>query len=378
MSQKKDDFNDTIPDDDRIDVLFKLQSDCIERALKALINFGKDSVDRKKNRVYYTTRMKSFGQIIKEFETNHREIVTLVPTADRSETPYFKEDTATLFEDHQLEFITTVQNEYELKFPDGPPQPEHKEENLSSNVTLPPISIPRFTGAPTDWKAFHDIFKSIVHSNTKLPGSHKIQYLNSVFCGEAKDIISGFELSDDDYPKAWKALCDVYNDKPSMFMHIMNKFAALEPLAKEQPEPLRELIKATASCMKSLDGVGVDSDKVDSVVTYFLIRKLPPSTVAYWEETRDRGALPSFSAVKQCIETRIRVSAAISNVQWEGKRSSSSLNEVRSENKPQSYQTKVQSTKGKRVSTYHATTKVYSAPRTTSSSQHIETTRTQI
>lgn len=354
--KKTDDEEDFSDPEEEIETLFKLQSDWLDRAKNALKNVNKDGTARKTTRAYYTTRLESFGKTVSAFEKNHRQLVTLVSTSDRQTFPYFKDDLPMLFEDVQLELITALQSECEEKFKEDGSEPEPKAEHLPSNVTLPPISIPKFSDSPTEWKSFHDVFKSIVHSNDKLPGSHKIQYLNGALSGEAKDLISGFELCDDDYQKAWKVLCDVYNDKPSMFMHIMNRFASLEHTSKEQPEQLRELMKATSSCLKSLESVGIDIKLNDAVIAYFLIRKLPPATVAYWEETRDRKSLPSFEAGKTCMETRIRVAAAIANVQWDSKVSTSS-SENRAENNNQHYQSKSQPIKKKRVNAYHSASK---------------------
>lgn len=69
-----------------------------------------------------------------------------------------------------------------------------------------------------------------------------------------------------------------------------------------------------------------------------------------------RKSLPSFEAVKTCIETRIRVAAAIANVQWESK-ASTLPSENRTENNNQFYQSNSQATKKKRVNAYHSASK---------------------
>lgn len=171
--------------DDRAENLLKLQADALDRAQKALINFKKDGAARKTGRLYYQTKITKFGKIVDEFESNHREIVTLVPTSDTQLHDYFKDDHASLFEDAQLDFITTVQGEYEAKFHENePPKEDARSEHLKSHVQLPPITIPRFSGSPTEWKAFHDIFKSMIHYNPNLPGSHnQYQYQFNILPG---------------------------------------------------------------------------------------------------------------------------------------------------------------------------------------------------
>lgn len=42
----------TIIDEDEVDALLRVQADCLERAEKALVNFGKDGPTRKKSQSY--------------------------------------------------------------------------------------------------------------------------------------------------------------------------------------------------------------------------------------------------------------------------------------------------------------------------------------
>lgn len=80
------------------------------------------------------------------------ELVMLVPSSDQAEIPYFKNDMLSLFEDAQIDFITTVQAENDTRFPD-----ENRPPANEKSVNLPTISIPHFTGAHTEWKQFHDV-----------------------------------------------------------------------------------------------------------------------------------------------------------------------------------------------------------------------------
>lgn len=359
---KKDDPNDSIFDESRVETLLKLQCDYYERAKKSLTNFRKDNGTRKSTKLYYNTKLAAFGKIVAEFEDNHRELVSLIPTADQGTYSYFKNDYTTLFEDAQIDYITTVQSEYETKFPEHPIRTEENTSTLHPNIKLPTVSIPTFSGAHTEWKTFYDMFRAIVHSNEKLPGSYKFQYLLGSLTGEARDIVSGFEVCDDDYIKAWRTLCEVYNDKPMMFMHIMNRFSSLAHVNREHPDQLRELMKSAVACLKSLDSVGVDRTRVDPIFAYLLMRKLPADTVAFWEETRDRKELPSVASLQSCVETRIRVASAIASARNDSAVFTSAPREHRSEISHQ-YQQSNQM-KGKKVNSYQASSKTSSTTNT--------------
>lgn len=48
-----------------------------------------------------------------------------------------------------------------------------------SQVHLPKIAIPKFSGKYEDWYPFHNTFESIIHSNTKLTDIQRFHYLIS-------------------------------------------------------------------------------------------------------------------------------------------------------------------------------------------------------
>lgn len=313
-----------------VDAALNVQTDNFQRLKRGLENFKKDNATRKSQRIYYQTKFKIIETMVAAFEDQHRIIVENIPSGQTKKLGHFTDDLPMQFENAQVEFICALQAAYEANFPDEnvPPRTEapHNGTYLQSQLTLPAVSIPSFSGAFSEWKTFHDLFKSIVHKNENLPASHKFQYLCGVLSGNAHDLVAGFDVCDEDYPKAWKLLCDTYNDKPSMFVHIMNNFASLESVNGENPEQLRQIVKATSVCFKSLESVGVAKEAVDPVITFYLMQKLPVETMAFWEQVRDRKKMPLFDELKACTETRIRISCTVASIKVAG-----SQHETRSE-----------------------------------------------
>lgn len=242
-----------------------MQVDLVKRAEKSITNIGKSNTDLRKNRSFYTASQDKFNWLVAEFESNHRKIVKLVPSSERDTHEYFTKDVTDAFDDRQILFVTTLTAMQMRYFSEATP-PQH-ETNMNNNrhltpaVNLPPISIPQFSGAPAEWKTFHDIFRSMIHTNANLSGSHKLHYLLSAVRGDAREVIAGFDVCDDNYLPAWTLLTHTYDDKPAMFMLLMNKFTSLKPIEREQPDQLREILKATSSCLKSLESVGIDKER---------------------------------------------------------------------------------------------------------------------
>lgn len=273
------------------------------------------------------------AKIVASFEANHRILVEQIPRKEQGTCPYFSEDISEQFENAQIDYLSVLQSAHDERFPDETNARSNENEfHLKSGVTLPTVSIPNFSGAHTEWKTFYDLFRSIVHKNEKLPGSHKFQYLLGALSGDARDLIAGFEVCDDDY-----------------------KFSGLEPAVNENADHLRELVNSTSACFKSLASIGIPQENVDAIIAYYLIRKLPVGTLAYWEEIRNRKSIPTFDALKSCIETRIRVCATISSIKSEMNVASSSI-EFKAENN-KNHQLKSQPPKKKNIKSYHSSSK---------------------
>lgn len=64
------------------------------------------------------------------------------------------------------------------------------ETVLLSNVKLPKLELPRFSGELTEWQAFWDRFVALV-DESDIPVISKFCYLQSLLDGEAKSVIQG-------------------------------------------------------------------------------------------------------------------------------------------------------------------------------------------
>lgn len=80
-------------------------------------------------------------------------------------------------------------------------------------VKLLNIDIPKFDGNYERWIPFRDLFKSPVASNTALSAIQKLHYLRSSLTGDAANIISALEITNDNYEIAWQLLEQRYENK---------------------------------------------------------------------------------------------------------------------------------------------------------------------
>ena len=82
-----------------------------------------------------------------------------------------------------------------------------------ASVKLPKLEFPKFYGDITKWRDFCDSFQSAVHNNAKLADINKLNYLRAQLGGEALGVISGLQLTGENYQVAIALLRERYGDQ---------------------------------------------------------------------------------------------------------------------------------------------------------------------
>jgi hypothetical protein len=114
---------------------------------------------------------------------------------------------------------------YELLHPNPPSLPgspqnwsEHGGSITSSthssntNIQLPTIALPSYSGDHFQWLNFRDTFESLIIHNTALSNVQRFHYLLAALKGEAKQLITNLSVTNDNFAIAWKLVTDRYNN----------------------------------------------------------------------------------------------------------------------------------------------------------------------
>lgn len=306
--------------------LFNMQTELVAKMRNGPGILSADRAERK-TKPYFQSKINAAEKMLSTFQNNHLNIVGDTTTEQRTALAYFTEQTDETMEALYIDYLNDLtaacsRLHPEIELINSTLNNGGNERTFGEAVHLPPkepnlptVDIPKFSGEFTEWRTFRDYFSSVIHENTRLSGSHKLHYLRSVVTGEAFDIIAEFQLTDEDYELAWDALKEKYTDSSQMFMHIMDKFSAQPKIAAESPEQLKAMVKTTKVCVKALEDMKFEKRHFESIIAYFILQKLPPETVAYWESTRDKKKLPMLDTISACIDVRVRMSAAINKHQ---------------------------------------------------------------
>ncbi|GFV67141.1 DUF1758 domain-containing protein [Trichonephila clavipes] len=78
----------------------------------------------------------------------------------------------------------------------------------SSELRLPTLSLPIFSGVTKEWLAFSDLFEAALSNNQNLTGVQKLQYLKGSLKSDALKIVNSLSIANDNFEITWKFLKD--------------------------------------------------------------------------------------------------------------------------------------------------------------------------
>lgn len=133
---------------------------------------------------------------------------------------YFRDDVQDTFQEVYIQYkaslgdYLTVANSHSLsKKTDANVNVSSNLKISGSEVQLPRIQLPHFSGKYTEWQSFYVMFVSLIHENCTLSSVQKLHYLKSSLSGEPEALLRNFPTTSANYKEAWEQLTKRYNDK---------------------------------------------------------------------------------------------------------------------------------------------------------------------
>ena len=154
-----------------------------------------------------------------------------------------------------------------------------------TEVKLPRLELPKFSGELTDWQSFWDRFEALVNQSD-LPVISKFSYLQSLLQGEALSVIQGLALTTANYEVA----CDLLKERfgrpeKIIFAHVQGLLnISSTPRAKgaDYISSLWKLQDELLRHIRSLEGLGIHGDQYGVVLTPVILSRLPQEIRLEW------------------------------------------------------------------------------------------------
>ncbi|XP_055839162.1 uncharacterized protein LOC129907116 [Episyrphus balteatus] len=177
-------------------------------------------------------------------------------------------------------------------------------ERPQSELRMPTLTIPQFNGSYATWPSFQDLYKSIVHTNSRLSKIQKFQYLKGLLIGDAADQIRHILVTEENYDTAWEKLVDRYDKKKQIINNYIKTFIEQPQLNFASATQLRRLADTSDEVIRGLGTVGPDAQKRDPWLIYILLQKTDDYTRQLWAIKASEKKLHSFDEFIQFINER--------------------------------------------------------------------------
>ncbi|XP_031638124.1 uncharacterized protein LOC116350465 [Contarinia nasturtii] len=294
--------------------LFELQADLLAKMDRNITNFQNEPPHSKAKIDRLNTRLQTYHRDYDDFVKNHQKLVKNAKPNDKKHD-YFKSFHIDFFESKFLDAVSAVREHIgKITATQSVSVSEESAQNHSmifnshseSEVRLPPIELPTFSGEFTEWPSFADRFGSAVHKRN-ISDANKLVYLKSTLRGDAALLISELTTTDANYLTAWKLLKENYENKRVIFNHAMNTLLNYDAQRKETASSFKSLIGNTDATVKSLESIGIDKSIVSKFIAFLVCSKLPLETISFIEQNiASHDSILEYEELKKILFIRIR------------------------------------------------------------------------
>ena len=153
----------------------------------------------------------------------------------------------------------------------------------SSQIKLPKIDLPSFSGKYTEWTSFIDQFDSAVHGNPNLQNAETLNYLKSSLRGEAHDLIKNVAVTDVNYELARRTLMDRFDNKRFIVSMHLSAVLHYPTLKTEDGTSLRKLLECLRENVVALEVQGCNTQDWDPILVHVIEQKLDPESQKQWQ-----------------------------------------------------------------------------------------------
>jgi hypothetical protein len=254
-------------------------------------------------------RLADFKLILSEFNKNQSEIEFLSETSDPAE---INKESAIReqFEDQYYDTITLAENIIEERTAVTRPtnrniQVDEQNPNITPRaLQLPIINLPKFNGHYTEWTAFYDSFKSIIHENRNITAIEKFHYLRGCLLDDARRTIDALPVAARSYETAWTLLVDRYQNKRLITQQHMHELFNLQAVSNKSANSLRSLLDGVNTHLAALRSLTINTESWDPVLIYLVSSKIDFATKRDWETTLKSNELPTFEEFRAFLTQR--------------------------------------------------------------------------
>lgn len=234
----------------------------IIQELKEIIDNKNYELDRKK-KIKLTTKINNYYQALEQIYTN-------LLKADETITEDMHNKHITMkLKIEEIVIDANLENEHSKTILEESTNIKNKFIN---NARLPTINLPTFNGDSLKWNEFFNLYEVMIHKNEEISDVMKLLYLKTCLIGEAKDILKGFQTTNENYYQAIEMLKRKYENKNLI---VTKLYQELNNIAKSNRsnDSLKVTLKLLETNIRALGALGEETNQQQMKV--LIMSKLP-------------------------------------------------------------------------------------------------------
>lgn len=168
-------------------------------------------------------------------------------------------------------------------------QASHEKVQIEVQHTDAAGNVPNtwgtFDGDYAKWRSFRDRWQVAMHSNEKVKPVTKFTNLKTACTGDAAEVLGDWELTEDNYVKAWQKLMATYEDDYMQVQAFMKKLHCLPRMKDRSSRTVRNVIDTV---QKHINGLAnyMKMDEAQAYAVFAVIDRMDTATYGAWEKHR--------------------------------------------------------------------------------------------
>lgn len=175
-----------------------------------------------------------------------------------------------------------------------------------NELRLEPMKLEIFSGNYRKWSEWRAMYDSLIHTNERITATQKFHYLKRSLSGSAERVLSGWQITGENYDQAYNTLINVFENNYRIIIAHLEELMQLEQSKFETLESIRKLIDTVNRVLRQLSVTNCPVEHWNHIMVYIVIPRMAPRTLEVWETTQDLREMPLLENVLNFLERRSR------------------------------------------------------------------------
>lgn len=179
----------------------------------------------------------------------------------------------------------------------------HDSGSSSSNIRLPKIVLPSFSGDIKKWPEYFDTFNALIHNSTSITDTEKFHYLLSSLSGDALTVVKPFPMTREHYRDAYEALAARYKNKRDLSFTCWRDILNVDFKCNDAHE-FRKSLDLFEENLSILKTINLPIGQWDFILVYHILSKLDTKLRQDFEEKHSDVELPTYAQLKTFLQSK--------------------------------------------------------------------------